>query len=330
MSNRQYVDILFNQEVKERYLNTLPDNTRKVVHRIFKRSYGIEKQYNFDLYEFNLPELSNLLYHLGSSTFASVQANRSNISAYIDWAIREGYRSNSINPLHGVPTDWLRKFVIRSETYLSKSEIDKILEQCVNYQDAIIISLLFEGAGGKEVAELRNLRKEDVNFENGEVKLRDADGSERVITVSDSCLKLIQGAINETTYQKRNGEMDRTGRNLREDIELHETGYVIKPANTKNVYLEQVNPHLIYGRLSTIAEVLGVPQLKRAKTIQRSGMIWMAKQLLDRDGVLDKEQYIEICERFNTTKIVYKGKEQYAWSIIKEFVNEEIIQELYG
>lgn len=109
---------------------------------------------------------------------------------------------------------------------------------------------------------------------------------------------------------------------------LIETGYVIRPAKTRNVHMEQVSPHLIYGRLHALEEYFGLDNL-RVKTIQRSGMIWMGKQLLERDGELGKEQYHEICERFGVSKVMNGNKLEYMWWGLKDFINPDMIAALY-
>ncbi|KMZ41855.1 hypothetical protein AC624_12565 [Bacillus sp. FJAT-27238] len=76
--------------------------------------------------------------------------------------------------------------------------------------------------------------------------------------------------------------------------------------------MKQVSPNLIYGRLHALEEYFGLDNL-RVKTIQRSGMIWMGKLLLERDGELGKEQYYEICEQFGVSKVMNGNRLVYMW-----------------
>ncbi|CAI8862433.1 hypothetical protein EMIT07CA2_20481 [Brevibacillus sp. IT-7CA2] len=60
-------------------------------------------------------------------------------------------------------------------------------------------------------------------------------------------------------------------------------------------------------------------------------MVYMAKQILYRDGKFeDREQYFEICKKFRINKINNNGYETYNWFPIKQFVNMDMIHQLYG
>uniref|UniRef100_UPI00406C8B6D hypothetical protein n=1 Tax=Peribacillus sp. FSL E2-0159 TaxID=2975289 RepID=UPI00406C8B6D len=41
----------------------------------------------------------------------------------------------------------------------------------MNYQDSVILHLLFIGVGGKQLSEIRNLNKKDIDWENGRLRL---------------------------------------------------------------------------------------------------------------------------------------------------------------
>lgn len=329
MSNSVYDVEIYNKELKMKFIERYPENTRNIYARVFYNSYILEEMYKIDLYDFTLEQIGDLLKSMNPSTLSSVKSTVSIVRAYIDWAI--AYRSNNINPLDRTDVEWEKQFVdTTKKLFFSKDEINEIISKCRNAQDSVIIALLWEGAGGKEVSELRNLRYKDVNFEEKIVTLTNENGEQRQIKVSDQTLELIRGAEKQTEYYKRNGHIAPNSRNTKETSELIETGFVIKPANTKNVHMEQVNTHVIYGRLSTVSELFGVPNFT-VKNIQRSGMIYMAKQILERDGKFeDKEQYFEICEQFGVAKISNHGYETYNWFGMKNFINLEMIKQLYG
>lgn len=330
MSNAYLEDEMYNKDLKEQFIARYPENTQNTYKRIFYYSAPVEEMNGIDLYEFNLNQISEVLKSMNPSTIASVKSVVSIIKAYIDWAIH--YRSNNLNPLDIVDTNWERQFVdtTRKMFYTHKEIFEEIIPHCVNAQDAVIIALLFEGASGKEVSELRNLKIGDIDFDAKLVTLTNDKGEQRQIPVSDATLQLIREAANQKEYFKRNGNIAENSRNIRVTSDLIETGYLIKPAKTKVVHVEQVNTHVIYGRLSTISEIFELPNFT-VKNIQRSGMIYMAKQILERDGYFDnKDQYFEICERFGVNKFDNHGYETYYWYGMKEYVNTEMIEQLYG
>ncbi|GED72602.1 hypothetical protein BRE01_63040 [Brevibacillus reuszeri] len=332
MSNAYLNEIeIYNRKLKEEFISKYPEKTHNIYRRIFYYSATVEEMHDIDLYEFNLKQVGEILKSMNPSSLASVKSAVSIIKAYIDWAIHR--RSNNINPLDVVDVEWEKQFVDRTKKlFFSKDEIDEIISKCLNAQDSVIIALLFEGAGGKEVSELRNLRFSDVNFDEKSVTLTNENGELRKISVSDQTLRLLKEAAMQTDYYKKNGNIAPTSRNTNHTSTLIETGYLIKPANTKNVHVEQVNTHVIYGRLSTISdeELLNIPNFT-VKNIQRSGMIHMAKLIYDRDGKFeDREQFFEICEKFGVNKIMNNGYEVYNWFTMKEFINKETIDQLYG
>ncbi|WP_064199063.1 site-specific integrase [Brevibacillus brevis] len=322
---------LYNKKLKEEFVSRYPESAHNVYRRIFYYSAAAERMYGIDLYEFNLNQISEVLFSINASSLASVKSAVSIVRAYIDWAIHR--RSNNINPLDIIDGDWEKQFVDSTKKlFFSKNEIDEIISKSKNAQDAVIIALLFEGAGGKEVSELRNLRPEDVDYEDKSITLTNENGEQRLIKVEDQTLHLIKEAIRQGDYYKRNGHVSPNARNTKETSELIETGYVIKPAKTKVVHVEQVNTHLIYARLSGISDedMLDIPNFT-VKNIQRSGMVYMAKQILDRDGKFeDREQYFEICKKFGVNTIDNNGYETYNWFPIKQFVNIDMINQLYG
>lgn len=329
MHNEKYRDIFYNEDVKERYLRTLSESTGKVVLRLFKRSYNLESVLKRDLYDFNLRELSQFLYHLKSSTLASVRANISNVSGYIRWAISEGYRLDNSNPLEGLPIDWVKQFVNKNEDdYFNKKTLDEvIIPKLFNKQDSAIVQMLFEGISGNELWEIRNLTPNAIDFENQilRVKTSEHNGEEREVKVSEKCIDLIEYAIKETEYHKRNGDISDLAKN-NTPAQLIETGFVIKPSKMRNAHFEQISFATIGQRLKKMADLLEIRALGNYSKVRQSGMIYMGYELYLRDGVLDKEQYLEICKQFNVHKT---GDGTYNWGLLKEVVNLDTIKQLY-
>ncbi|KMZ41856.1 hypothetical protein AC624_12570 [Bacillus sp. FJAT-27238] len=127
----------------------------------------------------------------------------------MNWARAEGLREDT-NPLESVSKEWFKNMVGNThQRFITKQEIDAIIDQCNNAQDSVILSLLFEGAGGREVSELRILKREQVNDEKRTVILINDNEETREILISEQCMKLIDGAIKQKDYLKGNGGMRR-------------------------------------------------------------------------------------------------------------------------
>jgi hypothetical protein len=163
--------------------------------------------------------------------------------------------------------------------------------------------------GGKELSEIRNLKITDVDFENKRLRLKEAlkedekgfpiKYTERFIYVDERTLYLIEGAINEKTYLKRNGDLAQTeSENIRPYTDLLNNGYVIKPSLTKNEYiLRPVDKFVIYRRLSMLKDVLGLKKFN-AKFIQQSGMLYLAKNIIENNEITLDDLKI-IADKFN-------------------------------
>lgn len=314
--------MLYNEEVKNMFLDRYPESTRKTYLRIFKKSYPTEKMLEKDLYEFNLDEIDSVLYDLRPLTFKSSLTNGRIITEYITFCIEQGLRSNNINPLRMVKSPYFEKFVDKNiKTLFSKNEIMQIEDACNNAQDAVILALLFEGAWGKELSEIRNLKREHVDFENRILTLIDHDGSERQLQVSQRCIDLIEKALQQDRYWKRNGEMDTTSnRRPRDYTDLVMSNYVIRASITKtDTYSKPVQISVIHRRLQTLSDVFGIPYLN-PKNVVNSGMLYMAKNLYEKTGKIGKEEYQQIAERFGV-------KDPYT---MRTYITEENLEKVYG
>lgn len=324
-------DWIYNPDLKSQYLTSVADDARNIVRRIFIYSGLLESMYKKDLFEFNLKEVTEILKSLGASTFSSVQNSVYHIKKYIDWGIQ--YRSNNINPLDIVDSKWMQMFVdITKKLLFTRDEIyHGIIEGCVNQQDAVIFAGLFEGIKGKEMWELRNIKMSHVELELKSIRLFGADGSERVLeNASDELLEILKRANTETHYYKKNGHVSPSARTSA-SVQLHENGHVIKPADMKKYEgTDPVSFHNINGRLTSIQKFFNIDNLTPTN-VMRSGMLYMAKQIRDRDGHFSsREQIDEICKQYNVSIVDNHGYPMYNWAIYKHFINAEKIEELYG
>lgn len=313
-------ETIYNESTKNEFLSSYPENTRTTYNRIFVNSYELEESKQRDLYDFNVSELSEVLLGLAPKTPAASRTNGRIIAAYLDWAIEKGLRKNNINPFKKANPKWFDQFVQDIKIFINESELKKIENLCENAQDACIIRALFEGVSGMGMAELCNLKKNDVDFENYILHLTDYDGSKRDLKVSAECIRLIDQALRQTQYTKRNGEMDNPNGNLSEYMDLAKNNFVIRNAiaHTDN-YNNHVDKHTIYRRVDVIRESTGFPYLT-PKNIVKSGMIKMAYDLIEKYGELNKELYQEVANRFKVNII----------STMYDYINYDQMQSLYG
>ena len=323
---------MYNEEIKETFLQYLieeegyTDETVHVFRFIFYKSYDVESILQKDMYDFNMSELKQVLLSANKSTLNSVRSFASMMKKYIDWAIRKGYANSNINPMNMFTVKDYEECIDKSKKlFISEEELIEIEDQLVNYQDKVILRLLFEGANGYEVSELINLKKYDVDYANKRLRLYDDKNGERFITVSDRCLDIIEKAINEEAYYARNGE--KKSKHGKSKYPYYETDHVIKNVLTGRTKGE-ADKTVIYRRMNMIKEMFDMPYLT-IKNVWRSGMIKMAVDLYKEEGELTNKQLAKIAEQFGLGKVINNGHETYNYHAMRQFINRENIIDLY-
>src|SRR5690606_29063392 len=205
--------------------------------------------------------------------------------------------------------------------YMTEKELRRYEDQCVNYQDAVILRLLYEGAGGKELSEIRNLKITEIDRENKRLFLMNSgSNSGRILPVGQRTLDLIEGAIAQKQYKKKNGQIAETQHNnIRDYTDLVSNDYVVRASITKtDNFHTPVDKFVIYRRIDSIGKYLGLEELT-AKFIQRSGMVHHA-HLLMKDGELSLNDLKDVAERFNIK----------SYHNLKGFLTTENVDKVYG
>lgn len=322
MANVVYEDKFYNEEIKREFMKQYAEGTQKILSRIFKVSQVVESDLDKDLYNFNREELRKLFFLYMPKTIYSSRANVQWCSKYIDWAIENNY-SKGLNPLETVNKEWEEQFVNKSiKKYWTKKEIDKIITSRKNAQDAVIVSLLWNGVRGTGNSELLNLTKIDVDAFNNKLHLYDdLEQKHRTIIVDDECIKLCQQALEESEYEKLNGN---TSKDIKSPTTiLIENEYILRSSKTKTEHLFEAEKNLVHRRLSNIADEIGEPNFASPMNIVYSGMLYYAAKLFQQNGKLDDAEYLIICEQFNVPM------DQSLHRLKKEFLNLEKIKKLY-
>lgn len=302
---------LFDEPTKNEFLEEMIKNgsineeTSKSYLRIFGITSEFEEKLKKDLVTFELNEIEKILYSFEANNRNTVESYARIISSYLNWGVLKG--KIAMNPLAKLkPNDFIT-YLTNDEVYFTDKQLRRYEDRCENYQDAVIIRLLFNGVSGKQMTEIRNLKKSDVFYDEQRLRLTntlqaDKDGlplkyTERYIDVDIRTLDLIKGAINQKMYQKRNGQMD-VRENIRPYTDLVENDYVLRASITKtDNRFSPVDKFVIYRRLQVIAESLGIEDLT-SKFIQRSGMIHLANKTMQ-DEELQLDDFKIIANQFN-------------------------------
>ena len=319
-------ELLYNSKIKEEFLDNYPSNSMHMYESLFLRSSSTESKLKKDIFDFNEMEIVSFFKNLGMRYKSTARSYGRILTIYIDFAIKNNYKKNNNNPLRIETTKWFENFVDDSvNVFFNISELEIIEQHCVNPQDAVIFRLLFEGVQGKACSELRNLKKSDINYEDEELTLTDADGSTRILGVTTECLELIDEAIEQTIYYKSNGQMQER-ENIRNYTDLIYSEFVIRSSNTgKNKIVGAVDRNVIYRRISTIEKTYGdmnpsASERLNAKNISRSGMIFYAQDIMRFDNITLRSEIMKrVSKKFNISPY-----------ILGEFITERNISRLYN
>ncbi|MCY9737549.1 site-specific integrase [Paenibacillus alvei] len=311
---------LYNEEVKHDFLQLYSKGSEDYYKRIFEKSVVLENRLDRDLFDFTLEELEDLMFDLDPMTINAAQTNYSIISSYISFAIDKGYRTNSINSLKAMGSTWSEKFVDKSKKlYFSSYEIDEIILNLDNAQDAVIVSLLFHGVCGKEFSEIRNLTKHDLDLENNILTLRNEKGLKRKLHVkNENLFTLLRQAFAQTKYVKRNRQMDELS-NSTPEIDLVANDFIVRKTAIVGRDNDPVEKNVIFRRINLTKELFDIPYFT-TKNIFRSGVIAEAKEVYLREGKLEKDQLTRIANKFQIANT----------HLMKEYCNIDNIMALYG
>jgi hypothetical protein len=308
----------YNSKIKSMFLEKYPNATQIIYSRIFDKSSELEKDNKKDLSQFTLLELEKVLSELKPLTQTISHVNGRIITSYIDFCKGIPELNVNKNELKEQPMAWFDKFIDREiQLYLTDNELKGIIDDCANWQDMVILQLLWEGVQGNALAEIRNLKKDDINYETGEVVLTDEDGSTRNFVLSKRALFYIEKANDKHEYIKKNGKGDASYGSV---TQLVQNSYVIRNSITKtDIKDKPVEKMVIYRRIKTLNETEGYPYLT-AKNIVRSGIIHRGKQIvIDEGKKLDKDEYLKICEDYNIS----------SWYQVQKYCNIQTIKKLY-
>lgn len=318
------MDKLYNGEFKEKYLNEKFENedSKTTTRYIFRKSELIEDILGKDLYDFNIIEISKVLQNANPHSISVAKSYARAISSYISWCIDPiGIREDNIHPMKGIKMSWAEQFVDKTKKiHFSKQEMENLVEKkVVNAQDQAFIWMIFEGVQGEKFSELRNLKYDMINWNKNQLRLINEDHSERVINVSDQCMRYITNAFKEKKY-KTPSEKER---------QLVESDFVLRNVFSPRSKSPDVSMAALYNRLNHLKEYLDLEYFT-GNSIKQSGMIWKAVQIYQRDNHFGEyKQFEEIGLQFNSPKIFTEEYEYYNTYLMKQFVNKENFKELY-
>lgn len=323
-------NLMYNKEIKERFLeeNYTNEDSKRTARYVFYYSYLNELPLQKDLYDFSREEIGKVLANSNPKSLNVAMSRLRIISKYITWAIggNVNLRKDNINPLSKIEESWVEQFVDKSvKKFISKTELDEMVDWLINYSDKALLMLLFEGVNGRELSEIRNLRMKDIK-EDGTATLYDDIKKEyRELKLSEELINILRIADKEYEYINKNGEATRI-----KTSQLAESQFIFKPTIRRKTANEERMSHIsIIGRLSSIGEAFGFDSFT-PKMVTHSGLIYMGYLLHKDKEELTDEDFEIIAKRFNISKSKANGYEYYPKKYWSQFINVDNINKLYG
>lgn len=284
--HRLYYDF----DYKNKFASEYPDQTRRVIMALFRKTAKYERLYEKDIFDFDLNELRDVIKSFKTKTIRSLQNQISTIERYIDFAQKDKDKKTVYKVNFASALDSAEKLESLLDKEAEENMIfdrDEIMEMALNTdnaQDGVILGLLFDGVSHKnEFEELVNLTKQDFNFEDKLINLED-----RTIPMSHETKMLVEDALDQDRkYVSISGETTR-------NYTIAEGDHVLRGLRGKN----KVKGQIVSQRILRIAELFDYPYLN-ATTISYSGQLCYAKELINEQKMNMDEVIDEVLRRFS-------------------------------
>lgn len=281
---------MYNMELKERFLNSLKDemsdSTLYNIRYILNKAKKTEEALNKDVYEMNADECKSVINSYSNRSEQVVRVNISVLQKYVDFCISEGYvpsRINYFEILSASAPNFVNVEHINNK-YITREELNDIQDEyIVNAQDKALFELMFIGVMGDRFEELINLKESDIHY--NKIVLPN-----RVVEITPRTHQILIEAANQNIYIKAEGGV---GGN---HIKLKDNDYVLKPT------VRSEHDLIPYGTLRTrinkIRTDIGNKNIT-PKSVCESGMLDLAKKIYAEKGELNKEDWVEVCKKYN-------------------------------
>jgi len=308
-------------ELKHDYLNEKVTATGESDSFILRSVDEYEVAKGKPIYNMHRDELNGMIaMQFNNPSVGAVTKNVSILRTYIDFCINKNVVTHRENRLATFTVEDAKNLVnqqVLLKKFITREQLKEYQRILFNEQDKLILELPYVGGRGRTCdgctsEEIINLRMSDVDEENKMITLTQNDGKTRELEVETSTIELIKDAYNQKIYVENNGEMSN---NLRlskpREITINRVeDYVLCVPSLKK--FQKFTSNLITSRMSRMQKYLDNPYLT-VSAIYMSGMVQLAIDIYKEKGEVDKDDYIDICFRFN-----YGGDipEKY-WHILK-------------
>lgn len=324
-------DVVFkvDNETKQEFLSTYPTETANSIVFVLRLADDYEAEEQKSVYDMSFSELRTMIsIKYKNTSLQTIVKNVSILRNYVYFCIDKNLVIHNENRFVAFTRNELKKYVSKQALeykYISREELESYKEKLENSQDKLLLELLYVGVRGRTVKdgtleEIINLQvtKYSEDTKNNVLKLVKNNGNVRYIQVPESTMELVLETKEDPEYVGNNGEINPNIRGgVRKSVINPIGNYVFRiPGKNKKALF---TPELVNSRMQRIQEWCG-NRFITVQTLYMSGMISMAKDILEEKGELTTEDYISICERYDYGD---EDPERY-WTVLKDIVKQYI------
>jgi len=292
---------LVDDNIKQEYLSTKITTTAGTDISVLKAADEYESQIGKPVYNMTYGELREMLtMQYKNSTVGVIRKNISVLKSYVDFCLEKNIVLHGENRLISVAND-AETFInqhARKNRFVDREKMREYQNILANDQDKLILYLPYIGVGGKGLEEMLNLRLRNIDRANKMLTLTTNEGRHRRLEVDTFTIELIMTVYHQEAYLENNGEPTADTRlsKMKESKINFVEDYVLRIPGQKRY--DQFTYALLNSRMYRYQKWFGNRYINY-KAIRNSGMIQMAMDIVEKKGEITKEDYIDICDRFN-------------------------------
>ena len=181
---------------------------------------------------------------------ATMQTMIRTFSSFYDFMVNEDYCEK--NPTHKIERVLVEKKLKKAFT---ESELDEIRKACLTKRERAFVEFLY--STGCRISEALALKVGDLDFNIGEVVVFGKGHKERVVYLSNICIKYVQEYLEERKAQHTEPLFCRIG-NHNKNITVRDAQLLLKDLEHRSG-VENVHPHRFRRTMATHALERGVP-----------------------------------------------------------------------
>ena len=308
----EYIEYMVDNEIKQEYLQNKPTGTAESDMYVLRDFDNYEQKAGKQVYNLNISELNEMFATLRNSSKGTIRKNKSILINYISFCISKKIVPHMENRAKYIKIgDFIHRQALLNK-FISKDKLKEYQGELANYQDKLLLELLYNGIRGRTVEEgtleeIINLTIDDVDKENKRLILKQNDNEDRILdNVEESLFTLIRNTYNQEFYVENNGEPTKNKRTkgIPKQILINKAGehgayyhrHIFRiPGKDK---FEKFHPSLFNSRIGRI-KVWVKNRYLTVTALYESGMIQMAMDIFKENGEITDTDFKRICNRFN-------------------------------